>query len=515
MSRPTGVRLAEFLGAMSLAVDLGLGQPMGHVVRSCLVAQRLGRLSGVPSGEAEHLYYITLMGWVGCIADSREAATWFGDDIAYRAGVYDVDMRPLPFLGYLLRRVGRDQPVLRRAGRAAGLVASGARGVQDSLRAHCQVTEQVARRLGLADEVCEPLRQVFARWDGQGLPARLSGDDIALPIRLWHIADVAEVHHARGGVPAAVEVVRARRGSQFDPRLVDLFCANAGELLGSDSGDPSKTTWDLLSVDSGHAHELTEQELDNACAAVGDWVDLKSPYFTGHSRAVAGLAADAARLSGLGDTDVTLVRRAGQLHDIGRIGVPNTIWDKTAPLTSVEIERIRLHPYYTERMLSSPAALAAIGRVAGSAHERLDGSGYHRGLPSGDLPFVTRILAAAECYRTSLEERPHRPAKDPKVAAAVLQHEAAAGRLDPDAVDAVLTAAGRRPPRPPAGPAGLTPREIEVLALLATGRTNRQIARALGISAKTVGNHVEHIYVKTAVRTRAAATMFAMEHGLV
>ena len=107
MSRPTGVRLAEFLGAMSLAVDLGLGQPMGHVVRSCLVAQRLGRLSGVPSGEAEHLYYITLMGWVGCIADSREAATWFGDDIAYRAGVYDVDMRPLPSLGYLLRRVGR------------------------------------------------------------------------------------------------------------------------------------------------------------------------------------------------------------------------------------------------------------------------------------------------------------------------------------------------------------------------------------------------------------------------
>jgi HD-GYP domain-containing protein (c-di-GMP phosphodiesterase class II) len=209
------------------------------------------------------------------------------------------------------------------------------------------------------------------------------------------------------------------------------------------------------------------------------------------------------------------VRRAGLVHDLGRVGVPNTIWDKTTPLTSVEVERIRLHSYYTDRMLAEPQALAAIGRVAACAHERLDGSGYHRGHGAAALPATARVLAAADCYRTSIEERPHRPAKDPAAAARALQREVTLGRLDATAVAAVLGAAGQRRTRSAAGPAGLTPREVEVLALLASGRTNRQVARALGVSPKTVGNHVEHIYTKTGVGTRAAATLFAMEHGLV
>jgi hypothetical protein len=213
MPAPGGIRLAEVLGAMSLAVDLGLGQPMGHVARSCLLAQRIGDLAGLPEAERSNLYHVTLMGWVGCIADSHQAAAWFGDDIEYRAGVYDLDMRPLPFLGYLLGRVGTGEPVYRKAGRAAALIATGARSVQDSLRAHCQVTEQVARRFGLPEAVCAALQQVFARWDGQGLPKHVGGADVAVTVRLWHIADVAEVHQARGGVPAAVDVVRSRRGT--------------------------------------------------------------------------------------------------------------------------------------------------------------------------------------------------------------------------------------------------------------------------------------------------------------
>ncbi len=515
MPRMSGIRLAEVLGAMSLAVDLGIGQPMGHVARSCLLARALGRATGVPARTDEHLYFVTLMGWVGCIADSREAARWFGDDIEYRAGVYDLDMRPLPFLGYLLRRAGRDQPPAHRAGRAAALVATGARGVQDSLRAHCQVTEQVARRLGLDEQVCVALRQVFARWDGQGLPKGLRGEQIEPSVRLWQLADVAEVHHARGGISAAVHVVRQRRERQFDPALADLFCARAEDLFAEVPSDPDTTWDDVVGSQPGLVHELAEDGLDAALEAVADWVDLKSPCFTGHSRGVADLAARAASHLGMDEDDVRLVRRAGLVHDLGRLGVPNTIWDKATPLTSVEMERVRLHSYYTERMLARPEALARIGAVAGAAHERLDGSGYHRGRSGGDLSTAARVLAAAECYRTAVEARPHRPAAHPTAAADSLRREARAGRLDPSAVDGVLIAAGMRGGPPTAGPAGLTAREQQVLVLLAQGRTNRQVARSLGISVKTVSNHVEHIYSKAGVGTRAAATLFAMERGLV
>jgi HD-GYP domain-containing protein (c-di-GMP phosphodiesterase class II) len=472
MAHFCGVRLADVLHALSLAVDLGLGQPMGHVVRSCLLAQEFGAKVGMPEHQREQLYFVTLMGWVGCIADSRQAAAWFGDDIDYRAGVYDLDMRPLPFLGYLLERTGAGKPPVRRAGRAAVLVATGARGVQDSLRAHCQVTEQVASRLGLPEPVCVALRQVFARWDDQGLPKRIRGDAIALTIRLWHIADVAEVHAARGGHAAAVDVLQARRGTQFDPDLVDLFCCNAEELLGSIAD--FEASWDdVVASHPGLTRHLPHEELDHCLEEVGDWVDLKSAYFTGHSRAVAELAAAAAR------------------------------------------ERIRLHSYYTERMLAGSETLAAIGALTGATHERLDGSGYHRGRSAADLPLRARVLAAAECYRTSTEERPHRARAGPAAAATALRREAHDGRLDPLAVDAVLTAAGQRRGALPAGPAGLTVREVEVLALLAQGRTNRQVARTLGISPKAAGNHIEHIYTKAGVSTRAAATLFAMEHGLV
>jgi len=515
MAGLSGVRLADVLGALSLGVDLGLGQSAGHVARSCLVAQKLGERIGMPDAERGHLPHVALMGWVGCIADSREAAAWFGDDIEYRAGVYDLDMKPLPFLGYLVRRVGRGRPIPQRAGRAAMLVARGAGDVQTALRAHCQVTEQIARRLGLPDDVCAALLQVFARWDGLGLPRGFGGADITPAIRVWQIADVAEVHHARGGTPMACAVVRDRRGTQFDPALADAFCVHADDIL-VPGHEPSEVTWtNILAGGPGLGRQLGQDELDNALGAMGDWVDLKSPYFTGHSAAVADLAATAAREMGLAESDVRLARRAALMHDVGRVGVPNSVWDSESELTPAQTERIRLHSYYTERMLNRPGELGRIGAVAAAAHERLDGSGYHRGLSASDLSVGCRILAAADCYRTSREERPHRPPRDAASAAAFVRREAGRGRLDAEAVEAVLVAAGQAPRRRLVGPAGLTRREVEVLALVARGRTNRQIARELGIAPKTVGRHVEHIYAKARVGTRAAATLFAVEHGIV
>lgn len=508
-----GARLAELVGTLSLAVDLGLGQPMGHVARSCAVAGRLGERMGLAQQERASIFYVTLLGWVGCIADSYDAAAWFGDDIRYRGDVYDLDMRPLPFLGYLLSRAGSGEPMPRRVAKGAAVLAIGARSVQDALRAHCQVTTNVARRLGLGPEVCEPLTNVFARWDGKGLPRGVRGREIPLPIRLWHVADVAEVHYRRAGVAAAVDVARARSGSQFDPDVVDAFRTHADDLF---EGLTDNTSWDdMLATEPAMHPTLSDEQLDSALETVGDWVDIKSPYFGGHSRGVADLAAGAAGRMGMSEGEVRTLRRAALVHDLGRTGVPNTIWDKPGPLTAMEAERVRLHSYYTERMLSRPPALAELGMLAGLAHERLDGSGYHRGLSAASIPMAGRILAAADTYHAQIEARPHRQASPTGQAAQVLKQEAKSGLLDPDAVEAVLTAAGHRPSRRTYRPAGLTPREQEVLVLVARGASNRQIARNLGMAPKTAGNHIERIYMKTGVTTRAAATLFAMEHGLL
>lgn len=507
-----GAGLAELLGTLSLAVDLGLGQPMGHVARATVVAARLGDRVGIPPSERSTLVHVAMMGWVGCIADSRDAAAGFGDDITYRAGVYDVDMAPLPFLGYLLRRAGSEDPLPRRATKVAGVLVDRGRTAQQALRAHCHVTATIAHRIGLDDEVCDALGQIFARWDGKGLPVGVGGPAIALPVRLWQLADVAEVHYHRGGAESVRSVARKRRGTAFDPALVDLLVDCADEVFADlDPRDGWQVMTSLIPP-----QRLTGDRLDDVLAAMADWVDLKSPWFSGHSRGVAELAAAAARHLGWGDDDVRFVRRAGLLHDLGRVGVPNTLWDRVTPLSESEHERIRLHSYYTERMLARSPALSRWGEVAAMAHERLDGSGYHRGLTAPALPMSARLLGAADTFRTRIEPRPHRPAATPEEAATRLRAEAESGLLDGRAVDAVLAASGRRLQRARSPlPAGLTPREAEVLALIARGATNREVAARLTIAPKTVGNHVERIYAKAGVSSRAEATLFAMEHFLV
>lgn len=509
----TDVRLTDLMTALSLAVDLGLGQPAGHVVRSAVVAARLDGRRASPSARQE-VFDVAMLGWVGCIADSQEAARWFGDDIGYRAGVYDLDMAPLPFLGYLLGRAGSADPLPVRAVRKAGVLLDAGRSARRSLLAHCQVTARVAARLGMPEPVCSGLTQIFARWDGRGLPPGLSGREIEPAVLAWQLADLAEVHHRRGGEAAVVQVCQERRGGQLCPELMDLALADVDGLF---DGLDDEDDWErLLARERGSGPPLPPSTVDAVLEALADWVDLKSRWFSGHSRAVADLAADAARTLGLAPEEVTLVRRAGLVSDLGRAGVSNAVWDKPGPLTPTEVERVRLHSYLTERVLGRVGALAEVGAVAATAHERLDGSGYHRGLTGAAVPVTGRVLAAAEAYRTSLEPRPHREALPREAAAARLQGEADAGRLDPRAVSAVLVAAGHRRDRAGTSwPCGLTDREVEVLGLLARGLTTRQVARRLGITPKTAGNHVEHVYAKTGVSTRAAATLFAMEHRLV
>ncbi len=378
---------------------------------------------------------------------------------------------------------------------------------------HWLATNELAARLGLGEKVRESLYQTFERWDGKGVPAEAKGEEIQMPARLVNLADVVEVFHRTGGVDAAIAVARERSGSQFDPALVDVFCADA-PLLFSDID--SLTTWPaVIAAEPALEIVLSDEELESALEAIGDFADLKSPWTLGHSRGVADLACAAATLYGLSEDDARLVRRAGLVHDLGRLGVSNAIWDKPGPLTTAEFERVRMHPYLTERMLASSEALAPVGAIAVQHQERLDGSGYPRGLSGDALTPAGRILAAANAYHAMTEPRPHRDAHTPESAAAELRSGVRQALFDGDAVDAVLRAAGHPVKRRREWPGGLTNREVEVLRLLVRGLSNKEIAEQLVISRKTAGSHVEHIYTKLGVSNRAQASLFAVKHGLM
>lgn len=508
-----GVRLSELVAALSLATDLGLGQPQEHIIRQTLLAMRFAELEGLSEEERTAIFYVSLLAWVGCVADAHEMGKWFGDDLAVRADSYLVDLTGPPMMRFMIGHVANGSSPIRRLTMIGRFLAGGSNEVRASMASHCEASGDLSLRLGLGPEVRDPLQQAFERWDGKGSPAQLAGDQIARIMRIVHIANDVEALHRLGGVDAASQMLRSRRGTEFDPQLVDSFCTRAGDLLGSLEGLEG---WDTLIEQHGRlGRQLTGDELDQALEAFADYADVKSPYTLGHSRGVAELAAAAAGQVGLPTPDVTLVRRAGLVHDVGTIGVSAGILDKSGRLSEAERERIRTHPYLTARTFSKPPALSAIGQLAALHHERLDGSGYPSGLTAGSLPMTARVIAAADVYHALLEPRPHREPLAREGAKRVLDAEVAAGRLDGDAVRAVLDAAGHRVRHRADHAAGLTTREVEVLVLLARGRTKQQIASELGIAPKTVNAHAEHIYAKLGVTSRGAAALFAMRHGLM
>ena len=282
------------------------------------------------------------------------------------------------------------------------------------------------------------------------------------------------------------------------------------------SGLDAVGVWDaVIDAEPALAVVLTGESFDAALRTIANFVDLKSPYFLGHGRAVSELAAEAGERLGLAEADVRLLRRAGLVHGLGRLGVSNAILDKRGSLGAGEWERVRLQPYLTDRMLRQSEALAPVARIAVQHRERLDGSGYPRGLSGLGISREARVLAAADAYQAMREPRPHRPERSADEAAVELRADVRAGLHDGDAVEAVLGAAGHRVPRRREGPAGLTPREVDVLRLLARGLSNKEIAERLVISPKTVANHAEHIYAKIDASSRAAAGLFAMQQGLL
>ena len=336
-----------------------------------------------------------------------------------------------------------------------------------------------------------------------------------LTIRLFHLADNVEVFHQHGGADAAVELARCTHAANSSTRRSS-----------TSSVAPPRTCFegldDIADVPAEIASDPRLQQRLPSPNSTRHWKRSRTSPICAHAvdPAIRGPSPRwrpaPAQSCGLPRRTWCILRRAALVHDVGMHGVPANILDKPGPLTSTESERMRMHSYYTERTLARPPALARIGAVASMANERLDGSGYHRGLSGSAIP-----TDGADPRRRrrvpghDASPAPHRPARSPKEATGELRREVRAGRLAADAVDAVLAAAGQRRPKRATGPAGLTPREIEVLTLISRGASNRQVAQKLGITPKTAGTHIERIYAKIGASTRSTATLFAMQNGLL
>jgi HD-GYP domain-containing protein (c-di-GMP phosphodiesterase class II) len=508
------IRAAELVGALSLATDLGTGQPLEHALRTAVLAVRLGELAGASADELADTYYVALLHASGCTSNSHEATQLFGEDIMHRAAFFLIDPAdPEQVLAFYRTHVGPGRPTEVRERMIEAALSSPERA-RESFAAMCEVAQRFARWLELGPGIVVALEYVFARWDGKGPPGGVGGDELPLPTRLLHVARDYSLFLSAAGADDARTVLERRAGSAYDPRLAKLGARHFDDVCAE--LDDTRMWEHALESEPFPRVRLSGDGIDAGFSAFAALTGLKSPWFREHSTGVADLAEAAAWRLGVPAESVAFLRRAALAADLGRVGVSNAIWEKPGPLGFGEWERARLHAHFTERAFAQSQALAPIGLLAGSHHERLDGSGYQRGLRGSALDKTVRILAAADCYTAMRSARPYRPALEPAAAEGELRGEVEAGRLDAEAVDAVLAAAGHRvPKRSSELPAGLTRRELEVLLALVLGHSNQVIADDLGISAKTVGHHVQHVYQKVGVRSRAAATVWAFEHDLV
>lgn len=507
------LRLAEAAGALSLATDLAMGQPLEHGMRTAVLAVRTAAAMGLPENDRVAVFYTGVLHFAGCTAESEIDARFFGDEIAARPQMMAALFGPRVGLAATAARAAQPgrSPVVRGAAMARSAVG-GLTQFRRWAASHCEVAGLLGARMGLPERVQGALRHLYERWDGKGLPGDLHGEQVPLPVRVMQVAQDADIAWQRGGVALARRTVRSRAGSGLDPRVAAVFLS-LGDQVYAELDAPS--IWEsALAAEPGPQPLVSEDRVDACLSAMADFADLKSMWTIGHSRGVAALAEAGATAAGLGDAEATRLRRAALVHDLGRVAVPARVWAKPGPLTRGEREQVRLHAYHSERVLDVAPALRPLARLAGSHGERCDGSGYHRGSRAGDLPLAARLLAAADCYQAMQEPRPYRPALSAGDAADELRGQAEAGKLAAEAVTAVLAAAGQR--RPPARrPGGLSDREREVLGLLARGLATKQVARQLGISVKTCDHHIQHVYRKLGVSTRAGATLCAVEHGLL
>lgn len=509
------MRGSELMAAVSLAVDIGMAQPLETGLAICLVAVGLGRRLGFEPGLIQRTFRLALLQHIGCTAAAGPVAAVMGDEMVMRAHAAALDFADRgQMLRFVLAHVARvNEPRARPAALARAVM--GGKQMLAMMADVCEGAVMLGERFGCDAESLRDIGCVYEYWDGGGFPGGLTGAEITEPAQAVQVATLAVIAHHAGGGAAAAALVGQRSGHSLAPLAAGAFLADPAGLLRQ--VETPLSLWDaVIEAEPVPSAVAGAAEVDRMLRAVADFVDLKSPVFSGHSAGVAALAEAAAVVMGLPEAQVRIVRQAGWLHDIGRIGVSSAVWGKPGPLNAHQWEQVRLHPYHTSRVLDRSPYLRRLGEVAAGHHERLDGSGYFRGARAAQLPRAARILAVADVYHAMTEPRPYRPGHTAAEAAAEICAQAEQGRLDAAAVDAVLAASGQRATRRrQPSPCGLTPREVETLGQVARGLSIRQIARELSIAPKTVDGHLQRIYAKIGVSTRAGATLFALSHDLI
>ncbi len=508
------VRLAELCAATSLFTDLGTGQSTEHGLRTCLVAMRLAAALDLPADVRCEVFYVSLLRFLGCTADAHQlAAMAGGDEVRFLAGMAPVAMgSPREEIAQMIALVAAGQRMPQRL-RALARALTDTKGGERLLEAHCEVGARLAIEMGLSQRVATALGFAYARWDGRGVPAGVAGEDIPMSVRVSIVARDLELWTRETSNEATRQVLERRRGHAYDPEVVDAALQIGAENL----RDCQDDLWEVvLTLEPPPRMCASGPGLLRALGALGDYADLKLPERSGYARRVTRIVSTAAEIADLDAPDATTLVHAALVHDLGVVAVPTNVWRARPQPGSADWEQVRLHPHWSARFFARCTGLEQVAVAAGQHHERHDGGGYPSGL-TGDLGRVSGLLACAVLFDEMISARPSEGTKRSAAdAAAEMADLARGGAMDRGDVKAVLGAVGIAAPRVAVErPAGLTEREVEVLCLLASGETNRQIADALGISVKTVGAHVEHIYTKTDVRSRAAATLFAMQHELV
>jgi putative nucleotidyltransferase with HDIG domain len=438
------IRLSELVSALSHALDVTGGQPMGHAERTCLIGQRLADAVGLASAQRSSLFYALLLKDAGCSTTAAQIATTFGADdqqVKRESRLIDAH-RPRTALGYLRRNVAPGAPLRTRARHLRAVVAMSHGGVDELERMRCERGADIARGIGLDEDAADAITQLFEHWDGHGHPGERAGEEIALLARMACLSQTMEVFWQQGGAAAACDVARARRGTWFDPALVDAV----DELERDVCFWASLETPDVQAVEPGdRVLRADEARLDRVAEAFAGIVDAKSPYTARHCAGVAEIADGIASTMGLDEATRRLLRRAALLHDVGKLGVSNRILDKPGPLTDGEWSAVRRHPRLSMVILRAVPALAPVARLSATHHERLDGSGYPYGLTAGELGLPDRVLQVADVTDALTSERPYRQALSPDEVLAIMRYDAGK-RLDADAFAAVEAWLPGRPP---------------------------------------------------------------------
>jgi len=443
---PTAMKLSELIGALSYALDITEGQPAGHCVRCCWIGMHIGRAVGLPDDQLWELYYTLLLKDLGCSSNAaRICELYLTDDLDFKRDFKTVGDSLPQVLSFVLRHTGLKAGLAERFRSVMTILRDGPAIAQDLIATRCQRGAEIARLLRFSEGVAAGIYSLDEHYNGQGKPERLAGEAIPVHARIALLAQVIDVFHTAAGRDSALREAHARAGSWFDPALVSAFdgvAQDAGFWTVLVSPELDRAVFAL--EPAGREVALDEDYLDDIAAAFGQVVDAKSPYTSDHSGRVALYTDLIAEALGLPETRRRWLRRGALLHDVGKLGVSNSVLDKAGSLDRDEWAAVREHAAYTETILGRIAAFGELAAIAGAHHERLDGTGYPRGLAGAAISLETRIITTADIFDAITAERPYRGAI-PVPQALDMMEKTVGSALDPACFAALKEALARVP----------------------------------------------------------------------